>query len=87
MTVLSASLQPLLDLELRYGNEVQRIDEPAGSKSPYAMILRFKLHFPEARKELVIPTRVTRWQSTDPHYPCEAGYLCHRTHHVLAGPL
>lgn len=86
MTRLSPSLKPIFDLELKKGNEVLRIDEPAGSNCPYAIIFKFPLHFQEI-KDLVHPLpNVEEWENKDPHYPLERGFFCNESHHSIAGP-
>jgi hypothetical protein len=87
MTKLSPALKPIYDLELTLGNEVERVDEPAGSECPYAVIFTHPLHFDEIEQGLVLPRSVVRKESRDPHYPIEGGYKCESTQHVVAGPI
>ena len=87
MERLSPNLQPILALEHKLGNIVVRIDEPAGSDCPLAVVFREPLHFLEAEEAGLISNQVHSWQSSDPHYPSEAGFVCLRTKHALVGPL
>src|ERR1700730_15021851 len=87
MTKLSPALEPIYDLELAQGNEVDRVDEPAGSECPYAVIFKYPLHFDVIEQRLVLPRSVVRRESRDQHYPIEAGYKCETTEHVVAGPI
>lgn len=86
MTRLSPSLQPIVDLELKKGNKVFRIDKPAGSKCPYAIIFKFPLHFQEIKESLTLSSVVEEWENKDPHYPLERGFFCNETQHSIAGP-
>jgi len=87
MIDLSANLLPIYELELRLGNSVNRVDEPAGTTCPFAVIFQQPLHFKEAEDAGIVPPAVRRWEIHDPHYPPEAGFLCEETRHALAGPL
>jgi hypothetical protein len=87
MTTLAAPLQPIYELELRIGNEVDFIAEPAGTACPYAVALKRPLHLVEIDRELGLPSTVKYWESRDTHYPIEAGYQCEITRHTIAGPI
>jgi hypothetical protein len=87
MTLLSKNLQPIVDLEIRLGNSVLRIDEPAGTSCPLSVVFERPLHFKEIEKSLALGSSVTQWMCRDPHYPKEAGFACGETKHTLAGPL
>ena len=86
MTRLSPSLQPIVDLELIKGNKVLRIDEPAGSRCPYAIVFKFPLHFQEIKESLTLSSSVEEWENKDPHYPIERGFFCNETEHSITGP-
>ena len=86
MRRLSANLRSIYLLEISLGNSVQRIDEPAGTKCPLAVVFEDPLHFEEAENLGLVSSNVKRWKNVDPHYPLEAGYLCRKTNHALAGP-
>src|SRR5438034_997583 len=58
MATLSRDLQQIFDLELAEGNEVARIDEPAGTTCPYAIIFKNPLHIREIAKEIVLTNPV-----------------------------
>lgn len=84
---LSDDLLPIYRLEIGFGNEVARIDEPAGSACPLAVIFRQPLHVNEIAKALTLPPSIGYWESRDGHYSMEAGYACAKTGHAIAGPL
>jgi hypothetical protein len=84
---LSHALRPIYEIELRLGNEVARIDEPAGTRCPLCVVFRRPLHFDAIAEEVRLPSSVERWESRDPHYPLEVGFLCRETRHALSGPI
>lgn len=83
---LSTTLQPIVDLELQLGNEIARIDEPAGTESPLGVVFKMPLHIHEV-KQLVLSESVYSWESTDPHYEIERGFACKKSKHLVSGPL
>jgi hypothetical protein len=83
---LSDTLQPIVDLELQLGNEIARIDQPAGTKSTLGVVFKNPLHFREAAK-LQLDESVYTWECNDPHYPKEKGFACKNSKHLVAGPL
>ena len=85
--VLSKDLQPIHDLELSLGNRVRRIDEPAGTKCPYAVVFEDALHLEAIREQLQLPESVKFWESRDPHYELGNGYVCEITRHAVSGPI
>jgi hypothetical protein len=87
MTTLSKDLQPIYQLELESGNEVARIDEPAGTECPYAVIFKHPLHRTRIDAELQLSTSVKYWESRHPYYPMEAGFRSDISGHSVAGPL
>jgi len=87
MSKLSQDLLPIYQLELDKGNEVARVDEPAGTKCPYAVVFKNPLHKAEIESELELPASVKYWESRDSHYPTEAGYYSEATRHAIAGPI
>jgi hypothetical protein len=84
---LAAELQPIYDLEVRLGNEVAYIAEPAGTACPYAVVFQQPLHKAEIEAELSLPETIRYWESHDSHYPIEAGYQCAISRHAIAGPI
>lgn len=84
---LARELQPIHDLEIRLGNTVDYIAEPAGTACPYAVVFKQPLHTRQIEAELTLPETVRYWESHDPHYPIEAGYQCVITRHTVAGPI
>jgi hypothetical protein len=87
MTALAADLQPIYELELRLGNEINYVAEPAGSACPYAVVFKHPLHQAEIQRALELAPTVKHWESFDTHYPVEAGYQCELTRHTIAGPI
>jgi len=84
---LSTNLRAIYDLELSLGNTVIRVDEPAGSLCPLAIIFKNRLHKTEIESTLSLPQSVKWWENHDPHYSIEGGYGCDETGHAIAGPL
>lgn len=84
---LSDRLQVILDFEIARGNRVVRIDKPAGSNCPLAIIFSEPLGMQEYTRKHGLPEGVRTWENKDRHYPLEAGYFCEKTHHAIAGPL
>ncbi len=87
MPKLSHDLLPIYQLELAMGNEVARVDEPAGTKCPYALVFKRALHKAEIERELELSSSVKYWESRDRHYPQEAGYYSEATGHAVLGPI
>lgn len=86
-TWISESLRVIVGYELARGNAVERVDEPAGSRCPLAVIFTKPLDFQGFKKCYAMPPGVVTWENLDPHYPLEAGYLCERTRHAIGGPI
>lgn len=87
LTYLSNTLKPLVDFELQKGNEVVRIDSPAGTKCPLAVIFKLPLDFTGYEEVNGKPNGVDKWVNRDGHYSLEAGYVCLRTRQAIAGPI
>ena len=87
MTKFSPELRPIYDFEISRGNQVERIDEPAGTNCPYAIVFQYPLHVAQIQNQLRLSNAVRLWHSTDPHYPRERGFFCQKTHHAISGPL
>lgn len=87
LSKLSSTLKPLVDYELQVGNEVERVDQPAGTKCPLAVIFKSPLDFRGYKEKHGEPKGVERWENRDRHYPLEAGYGCDKTNQAIAGPL
>lgn len=83
---LSDNLRPIFDYEIRRGNSVERIDRPAGTNCPLAVIFSKPLDIQGFTRTYGLPPSVSTWSNRDKHYPMEDGYLCEKTRHVLAGP-
>jgi len=84
---LSKNLQVILEFELARGNSIARIDPPAGTRCPLAVILSGSLDILGFRATHSFPTAVATWENRDTHYPLETGYVCEQTWHTIAGPL
>ena len=84
---LSLHLQPIYDMEIALGNTVNRIDEPAGSNCPLAIVFHKPLHKNAIESRLSLPASVKWWENHDTHYSIEGGYVCDETRHTVAGPL
>ena len=83
---LSEKLRPICEFEIRRGNQIERVDRPAGSNCPLAIIFAEPLDIAGYVKQHGLPKDVDTWENLDSHYPIEAGYFCERTHHAIAGP-
>ena len=84
---LARTLQTIYEFELSCGNQVERIDEPAGSICPYAVVFMQPLHIDEIEKQLSLDESVFFWESFDPHYSIERGYQCKTSKHCVCGPI
>lgn len=84
---LSETLKPLVDFELLRGNEIVRVDRPAGTKCPMAVIFQKSLDFNGYKEKYGEPAGIDRWENRDRHYPLEAGYVCEKTRQAIAGPI
>lgn len=87
MIKLSKDLLPIYELELDRGNEVARVDEPAGSNCPYAIVFKRPLHKGAVESELDLSKSIRCWECHDDHYEKEAGYVSDETRHIVSGPL
>ena len=84
---LSTVLRPIVEFELKRGNSIVRVDRPAGTKCPLAVIFKNPLDFAGFQSTSGVPAEVSTWQNRDRHYPLEAGYVCERTRQAVAGPI
>lgn len=83
--LLSPTLLPIYDLEISKGNIIERVDKPAGTLCPLAVIFKKTLHYVEI-KDLRLQPEVQKYENKDRHYPLESGFFCKRSRHVVAGP-
>lgn len=87
MIKLSKDLIPIYELELDRGNEVARIDEPAGSNCPYAIVFKNPLHKNDIETSLSLAPQVRFHEVRDSHYAKESYYFSERSRHAVGGPL
>ena len=80
-------MRPIFDLEIELGNELSHVEEPAGTRCPYAVVFKQPLHFQAIRERLQLPETIKFWDSRDPHYAIEAGFICETSRHSIAGPI
>jgi len=82
---LAEILHHVLDSELQRGNRICRIDEPAGTRCPLAIVFTLPLQKIDEHLD-----RRLRWaEIRDTHYEPVAtgGYFCVKTRHYVYGPL
>jgi hypothetical protein len=84
---LSEALRGVVEYELGQGNNIVRIDTPAVSRCPFAVIFAKPLDFGGFQSSRGLPGGVKIWENYDRHYDIEAGYVCERTRHIVAGPI
>jgi hypothetical protein len=86
---LCAHLRPVVELELQLGNTIKRVDAPAGTRCPLAVVFLNVLHRTEIERVLR-PSAPSGWQeSSDLHYEVggTAGYFCREERHFVYGPM
>lgn len=86
LELFSPDLKPMLELELQLGNKIEQVNEWSSDDPRILVTLKKALHFPELKSQLQRPSTVEEWECWDLHYPLEAGLLCKKTGHTLAGP-
>ena len=84
---LTENLKPIVDYEISRGNKILRIDCPAGTLCPLAVVFEKSLDIAAFIKKYGMPDKVEIWSNTDRHYPLEKGYVCEKTRQALSGPL
>ncbi len=84
---LSIALKLTVDFELSKGNEIERIDRPAGTRCPLAVVFKRRLNFKGYEDLYGKPKGVEKWENHDRHYDLESGYACEKTGQVIAGPI
>ena len=84
---LAESLQGIVAFELSRGNSIIRVDRPAGTRCPLAVIFARPVDINGFRAQGALPSGVETWVNRDAHYPLESGYVCDRTRHAIAGPI
>ena len=86
---LSADLQPLYDMELEAGNIVDRVDEPAGTLCPLAIVMKSPLNKSRLRERAQSIPSVFWHENSDQHYEVHGmgGYSSRESRQFLYGPL
>jgi hypothetical protein len=84
---ISENFRVLVAHELALGNPIARIDQPAGTRCPLAVNFVKPLDFSGFARLHQLPVGVETWENRDAHYDIQAGYICTRTRHVIAGPI
>lgn len=87
MDDLSEVLLPIYQYEISKGNQVERVDRPAGSNCPLAIVFRMPLDVAGFIALKGSPLEAKLWENRDRHYPLEKGFVCQRTRQAIAGPL
>ena len=83
---LSPDLLPIVHFELSNGNEIARIDRPAGTACPLAVVFTRRLKLEQFRASNTLPDTIEIWENTDSHYDLERGYVSITSRHVVSGP-
>lgn len=83
---LCKTLQPILELELARGNEVESIETMSWTNCPYSVNLKNRIDH-EAVSKLTLANTVEKWENKDRHYSLQSGYGCSKFKHTIAGPL
>ena len=83
---LSKNLQDIFAFEIARGNTVERVDQPAGTGCHLAVIFKQPLDIKGFVSSYSLPNGVETWENRNKHYPVEAGYVCEKTRHAIAGP-
>lgn len=84
---LSHALKIIYDYEINQGNVVERVDEPAGTLCPLAIVFKKRLYFIGSNEEKQLVKSIAFWMCSDPHYPMQSGYRDETSAHVICGPL
>lgn len=83
---LSKNLKVIVDYEISIGNEIRRIDRPAGTKCPLAVVFKKPLNFNGFLKINDLASGIERWDNKDRHYDQESGYVCGKTRQAITAP-
>ena len=85
---LSIDLQPIYDYEMANGNSVLRVDEPAGTSCPLAVVFVKPLNKKQIATALKLDRDVTWHENDDPHYEVggTAGFTSKKSHQFVYGP-
>jgi len=84
---LSPDLRALYEDALATGNVVVRVDEPAGTLCPLAIVFGKPLIRSADGTPRALPPGVRWWENDDSHYEIQAGWQSETSRHILAAPL
>lgn len=84
---LSPDLRALYEEAIATGNFVFRVDEPAGTLCPLAIVFGKPLIRLADGTPRALPAGVQWWENHDSHYEIEAGWQSEKSRHILTGPL
>ena len=86
---ISDDIRAIVEYELDNGNEIVRVDQPAGTKCPVAVILKFPFRIRKSRADGVVSATVSWWEYEDAHYPADwsCGFKSVKSSHAVAAPL
>ncbi len=86
---LSEDLRPIYDLEMSSGNSILRVDEPAGTLCPLAVVFAQPLKRGKILTELELSGDVVWHENDDPRYEVDgmAGFTSKKTRHFIYGPI
>lgn len=84
---LSADLVPIYEYEIGIGNCVKRVDYPAGTRCPLAVVFEKRLDIKGYLAKHGLPDQVEIWENRDSHYSIEKGYFSETSNHAISGPL
>jgi hypothetical protein len=84
---LSERLRSIVEYELARGNSIVRVDKPAGTRCPLAVVFAKPLDITGFKGGAALPPGIDTWENRDRHYPLETGYVCERTRHAISGPI
>lgn len=86
---LSSDLQAIYDHEIAEGNSVLRVDEPAGTLCPLAIVFVKPLNRSAILADINLDSSVTWHMNDDPHYEVNgmAGFTSSRSRQFVYGPI
>lgn len=86
---LDPVLLAIFDIEIAGGNQVARVDEPAGTLSPLAVVFKNRLNRSRIEESIKVPDHIVWHENDDQHYEINGmgGYASKSTHQFVYGPL